>query len=109
MYDEEDPLILVKRGPFDWQEARYRLSKISRIHIDRETGGVQETTPYPMLFGYVSCAEAASGAVAHSCRHGEGPHYIKVCIPKSRNKHAQKLLAGLRTNLPEARPISAAR
>jgi hypothetical protein len=91
--EESDPLILVKRGPFDGYEAKYRLSKIERIHIDSQTGGVMVTTPHPMMFGYVWCDGAEAGEVAHSCQHGQGPHLIKVCIPKSRNKHALKLLA----------------
>ncbi len=41
--EEADPLILVKRGPQDWQEAKYRLSKIQRIHSDSVTGGVMAT------------------------------------------------------------------
>jgi hypothetical protein len=38
------------------------------------------------LHGYVWCDGMIAGELAHSCRHGPGPHRIKVCITKIDNK-----------------------
>jgi len=37
--------------------------------------------------GYVWCDEM-KGEIEHSCRHGESPHSIKVCIVKADNDPA---------------------
>lgn len=34
------------------------------------------------------CDKIVEGELAHSCRHGEGPHYIKVCVVKKDNDKA---------------------
>jgi len=76
----------VRRHPNDWQEATYKLSDVSGLHWDDISGGVGRRTSHITLFGYVSCDGAIDGEVAHSCRHGSGPHRIKVCLPKGVNK-----------------------
>jgi hypothetical protein len=42
----------------------------------------------PYLCGYVWCDAAVEGEVAHSCRHGEDPQRIKVCVVKKDNTNA---------------------
>src|SRR5262249_35354697 len=37
------------------------------------------------IHGYVLCSDV-EGGIAHSCRHGSGPHNIKVCVVKKDNK-----------------------
>jgi hypothetical protein len=82
----------VRRHPGDWQTAVYRFSDIDDIHSDSVSGGVGRKTSRPALFGYVMCDSAVTGEVAHSCRHGPGPHRIKVCIPKACNKEDWKAI-----------------
>jgi hypothetical protein len=83
---ESDLTVCVRRHPSDWQTAVYRLSDIDGLHWDTTSGGVGRKTSRAALFGYVMCDAAISGEVAHSCRHGPGPHRIKICIPKTCNK-----------------------
>ena len=71
--------VCVRRHPNDWQTAVYRLSDIGDLHTDNVSGGVGRKTSHYTWFGYVMCDGALSGEVAHSCRHGPGPHRIKVC------------------------------
>jgi hypothetical protein len=84
--------VSVRRHPNDWQTAIYRFSDIGGLHWDRVSGGVGRKTSHDTLFGYVMCDGAMSGEVAHSCRHGPGPHKIKVCIPKTCNKEDWKAI-----------------
>jgi hypothetical protein len=48
--------------------------------------------PQPFIHGYVWCTDL-DGEIAHSCRHGSGPHRIKVCVVKKDNsKEVWKIL-----------------
>ena len=86
MEDEEnDPLVAVCRHLGDWRTAEYRLSALDDIRLDNISGGVRRRTPHPTVFAYVRCDAMESGDLAHSCLHGEGPHRIKVAIPKACN------------------------
>ena len=49
------------------------------------SGGVKARARREFIHGYVWCNAALDGSVAHSCRHGEGPHRIKVCVVKKDN------------------------
>ncbi len=90
---EEELTVLVRRQWNSQQDARYRLSDISGVHWSNVSGGVWTRANTYYLHGYVSCDAALSGEVAHSCRHGEGPHSIKVCIvKKGQNPAALRLL-----------------
>jgi len=41
--------------------------------------------PREFIHGYVFCDDMVAGELAHSCRHGNGPHRIKVCVVKKDN------------------------
>lgn len=91
---KEDFLVSVRRGPQDWQTAKVWFSNLIYLHWDCVTGGVERTTPYPMVMAYIYCDTLVSGEVAHSCSHGEGPHKIKICLIKKLNKeHWKTILA----------------
>jgi hypothetical protein len=55
---------------------------------------------------YVSCDAMISGEIANSCRHGTGPHSVKICITKQGNEkiwHEVLALAGPRPALRKRR------
>jgi hypothetical protein len=85
---QNDEIALVRR---QWNDndnnlvASYRFGDISDLKWDRVSGGVNSLAPQPFVHGYVWCNEKIAGAVAHSCRHGAGPHRIKVCLTKKDN------------------------
>jgi hypothetical protein len=88
----EGPVIAIKRQPTDYRTGFVLAGSISGLRWDDMTGGVfQRTGVYP--YGYVSCADIVDGEIGHSCRHGQGPHSIKVCvIKKSSHSIAYKKL-----------------
>jgi hypothetical protein len=51
---------------------------------DNISGGVAAPAPQYFIHGYILC-DSYSGDLAHSCRHGEGPHRIKICITRKDN------------------------
>ena len=81
-----NPIIVVKRQWDDWLTASCRLNDIDDLHWSTVSGGVQAIANRPYVHGYVVCDRMIKGAVHHSCRHGDGPHRIKVCIVKKYNK-----------------------
>lgn len=83
---EDNPLITVRRQWNDWKLAEYRLSELSGLHWDTISGGVNAKSPRDFLHAYVLCDRMESGELSHSCRHGKGPHLIKVCVTKTHNK-----------------------
>ncbi len=95
MDDKLNIEVYVRRHPNDWQTATYNLSDISGLHWDYVSGGVGRRTSHETLFGYVMCDGAVDGEVAHSCRHGRGPHNIKVCLMKGMNKDNWPAIAEL--------------
>ncbi len=88
MVERNDQTVSVRRQWNDWRDAEYRLSDISGLHWSRISGGVNAPAPQPFIHGYVLCDQMLGGELAHSCRHGSGPHEIKVCIVKKMNKPA---------------------
>jgi hypothetical protein len=72
------PFVEVRRQWNDWRVAVYTLSDIDDLHWDRVSGGVNARAPREFLHCYVLCDGMVSGDLAHSCRHGQGPHNIKV-------------------------------
>ena len=76
--------IQIRRQWNDWRIAEVSFDKIEGLRWDKLSGGVRAPAPQPFIHGYVSCADV-DGDLAHSCRHGEGPHNIKVCIVKKDN------------------------
>jgi hypothetical protein len=85
--DQEAPkTVKVRRQWNDWQIATYRLNDVSGLHWSGMSGGVQSIAPRDFIHGYVWCTGMIDGELAHSCRHGPGPHHIKVCITKKGNE-----------------------
>jgi hypothetical protein len=78
--------VLVRRQWNSHLIAEVPFAAISGLHWSSMSGGVHARAPRDFLHGYISCAAIIDGALAHSCRHGEGPHHIKVCIVKKDNK-----------------------
>jgi len=76
--------VLIKRQWNDWRCAEVPFEKIEGFHWSATSGGVRARAPQPFIHGYVSCADI-TGEFGHSCRHGQGPHCIKVCITRKDN------------------------
>ena len=76
--------IKIRRHWNDWRIAEIEYSKISDLHWDNISGGIAAPAPQYFIHGYIWC-DSYDGDLAHSCRHGEGPHRIKVCITKTDN------------------------
>ena len=81
----EDPTIYIRRQWNDWRIGSVPLSKLHHLAWDECSGGVMTRTPQPFIHGYCWCNEV-EGEIAHSCRHGAGPHWIKVCVVKKDNE-----------------------
>lgn len=90
--NESDIIVWVCRQWNDWREAAYRLSDVSDLHWSRVSGGVRAAAPRAFVHGFVMCNAMQRGEIAHSRRHGEGPHRIKICIVKSSNREAWPLI-----------------
>ena len=83
----EPGLVLWVRRQFDdHRHAAYRITDMGGLHWSNRSGGVQHRANRHYLHGYVWCDGMIAGELAHSCRHGPGPHRIKVCITKIDNK-----------------------
>jgi hypothetical protein len=79
--------VAVTRGWGDWRQLEVPLDALSGLHITDFAGGTGQRLPRPTLAAYMSCDAIPEGAeFAHSCRHGSGPHRIKVLIFKSHNE-----------------------
>ena len=76
--------IKIRRQWNDWRIAEVEFSKISHLHWDNISGGVAAHAPQYFIHGYVWC-DSYDDDLAHSCKHGEGPHRIKICITKIDN------------------------
>jgi hypothetical protein len=90
--EDKSAIITVRRQWNDWRMATYRLDDVAELHWSAVSGGVQAVAPKPFIHGYVQCDRMLAGELAHSCRHGEGPHRIKVCVTKKGNEGVWKKL-----------------
>lgn len=81
---DEEQEILVRRHWNSHMIGSVKLKHLSGFRMDVISGGVRAPSPYPMLYAYTSC-DLVDGEIAHSCRHGSCPHYIKVCIVQKDN------------------------
>jgi hypothetical protein len=62
-----------------WQTSREKM----------KGGGVGTASPRPFLHTRLWCDHLPAGSdFPHSCRHGEGPHEILVCLTKKDNEPA---------------------
>jgi len=77
--------VWVRRQWNDWRQACFRLDDVEGLDFSDTSGGVVARAPRKFLHGYVACDAMLEGDLAHSCRHGNGPHRIKVCIVKKDN------------------------
>lgn len=75
-----DDLLWVRRQWNNMWRAAYKLSDVDGFHWSEFSGGIQQRANRPYVHAYVWCDDAVEGEVAHSCRHGDGPHKIKVCV-----------------------------
>jgi hypothetical protein len=78
--------VTVRRQWNDWRRASVHIEDISGLHLTDVSGGVNARAPRAFLHGYVWCSAFIEGEVAHSCRHGSGPHNIKVCVVQKDNE-----------------------
>ena len=93
--------VTVRRHWNDYRSATLRLELLHDLHFSDMSGGVHARSPRPFLRGYCSCDAFIDGKVAHSCRHGRGPHWIKVCVvQKDNSKSLYARLAASAKNTP---------
>jgi hypothetical protein len=79
--------VQIRRQWNSFQIASVLEDKLENIHWGSVSGGVGVLTPRPFIHAYVWCNDV-EGEIAHSCVHGEGPHWIKVCIVRKDNESA---------------------
>lgn len=79
-------VVWVRRQFDDRRHAAYRIADLGGLHWSNRSGGLQHRANRHYLHAYVWCDGMIAGELAHSCRHGPGPHRIKVCITKIDNK-----------------------
>jgi len=78
-------LVSVRRQWNSWETAQVYVGDVSNPLWDLVSGGVKESSPEALIFGYIWCDAIVSGTVAHSCLHGTAPHSIKICILRKDN------------------------
>jgi hypothetical protein len=100
-------VVEVRRQWNDWKIARFQLSDIADLKWDNVSGGVRAPTPQPFVHGYVYCDASISGELAHSCRHGEGPHRIKICLTRKGNESVWPKILEIVGQRPRRTPIRA--
>jgi hypothetical protein len=83
--NDDTEFVLVRRQWNDRRVAKFRVEDIGDLHWSRLSGGVRSRAPREFLHGYVLCCDMLDGELSHSCRHGRGPHSIKVCVVKKDN------------------------
>jgi len=81
---EKDTVIYIRRQWNDHRIASVSFENIGGLRWSDMSGGVHARAPQSFIHGYVSCDDI-HGEIGHSCRHGHGPHNIKVCIVKKDN------------------------
>ena len=67
------------------RRGKVKSSDIWDLHWSDMSGGINVLAPRAFLHGYIWCTAITEGEVAHSCRHGQEPHRIKICIVKVDN------------------------
>lgn len=78
-------LVSVRRAWNSWEVAEVYVGDVTNPLWDVVGGGVKETPPEALIYGYIWCDAIVSGSIAHSCLHGTAPHSIKVCILRRDN------------------------
>lgn len=83
--DTPSGLVLICRHPGDYECGPYMADKISGVHWDCVSGGINRRQHGFSLYGYVDY-EDAMDIVACSGRHNFGYNEMKICITASANK-----------------------
>lgn len=96
--------IRIRRQWNDWRIAEVDFSELYRLRWDLISGGGQIRSPQPFVYGYVWC-NSIKGEIAHSCMHGEGPHYIKIVLIKKDNLEVWPKILSIVGPKPEKRDI----
>lgn len=78
-------LVTVRRTWNSWETAQVYVGDVSNPLWDIVSGGVKESAPDALVYGYIWCDTLVSGSIAHSCLHGTAPHSIKICILRKDN------------------------
>lgn len=89
---DEQTLIHVRRQSNDWRTAAYRIDDLEGLHYSNISGGVGANMGRNFLCAYVWCNAMISGELAHSCRHGDGPHRVKVVVTQKGNEEVYSQL-----------------
>jgi hypothetical protein len=84
MSEQVEDVVLIRRQWNSQNIARIKLADLGDFHWSSTSGGVMAPAPRPFIHAYCSC-EDVEGEISHSCRHGIGPHSIKVCLVKRDN------------------------
>lgn len=95
---DDSTVVDVRRHWNDYVTGTVALRDLRDFHWRRESGGVNKSSPRPMLYARMWCDALIDGGVSHSCRHGEGPHQILVCITKRSNAKIFRQLEQLSRN-----------
>jgi hypothetical protein len=77
--------VQIRRQWNHWEIAKAELEDIENLHWGFISGGVKAPTPQYFIHGYIMCDRIQGEFSSHSCRHGKGPHNIKVCLTKKDN------------------------
>ena len=78
-------IVVVRRQWNDYRQAIVQFKNLHDVHWADTSGGVMARAPQPFLHGYMWCDDVIEGELTHTCRHGNGPHSIKVCVVKKDN------------------------
>jgi hypothetical protein len=81
----EKQTVRIRRQWNDWQIGEIDFDKLANLHWDILSGGVQAPAPQYFIHGCCWCTDIV-GEIAHSCVHGDAPHWIKVCVVKKDNE-----------------------
>lgn len=95
---EGQQIVRVRRQWNDWKIADVYFQSLRDFHWSSVSGGINASSPKPMLCARMLCTEIVAGELSHSCRHGPPPHEIIICITQKDNgKELHKELAALAT------------
>ncbi len=67
-----------------WPPATVLLDDLTGLHWGAWCGGEFQLSSNLFIMGYVLC-DRIKGEFEHSCRSGEGPHRVEVCMLKRDN------------------------
>jgi hypothetical protein len=87
LFDFNDmPQARIRRDPTSTSVATCFLIDLDDWRYSNISGGRQVITDKEFLYARLWCSELIDGAVGHSCKHGDGPHEIRVCVLPQDNR-----------------------